>query len=71
MFFQSNTDALALGAYDINRIQFGYPVSNTPPYATNRAISIVTTDPFYETFPTGVLRLNQRRQKSCQPHVSS
>lgn len=59
MFFQSNTDALALGTYDINRIQFGYPVSNTPPFATNRAISIVTTDPFYGTFPPGVLGLNR------------
>jgi len=59
MFFQSNTDALALGAYDIDRIQFGYPVSNTPPFATNRAVSIVTTDPFYGTFPPGVLGLNR------------
>jgi len=59
MFFQSNTDALALGAYDIDRIQFGYPVSNTPPFATNRAVSIVTTDPFYGTLPPGVLGLNR------------
>ena len=59
MFFQTNTDALALGAYDINRIQFGYPVTNTPPFATNRAISIVTTHPFYGTFPPGVLGLNR------------
>ena len=59
MFFQSSTDALALGAYDIDRIQFGYPVSNTPPFAINRAISIVTTSPSFGTFPPGVLGLNR------------
>lgn len=30
-------------AYDVDRIQFGYPVANTPPYATDRVLQCITT----------------------------
>jgi len=46
-------------AYDVDRIQFGYPVTNTPPSALDRIIPVVTTDPFYGALPSGVLGVNR------------
>lgn len=42
MYYLSNTTGAVLNAYDVDRIQFGYPVSNTPPYAVDRVFSAVT-----------------------------
>jgi len=32
--------------YDVDRIQFGYPVGNTPPYASDRLLPCITTSNF-------------------------
>lgn len=63
MYYLSNTDGASIGEYDIDRIQYGYP-ANTPPYATDRAISVVTTDPSFGTLPAGVLGLNRLRLRA-------
>ena len=44
--------------YDVDRIQFGYPVSNTPPYTMDRIIPAITTDISYGALPSGVLGVN-------------
>jgi hypothetical protein len=59
MYFTSNTGGAVIGAYDLDRIQFGYPSANTPPFAVDRAISLVTTGASFGTLPTGVLGLNR------------
>ncbi len=45
--------------YDVDRIQFGYPAGNTPPYTTDRIIPAVSTSSSYGTLPTGVLGVNR------------
>ena len=59
MYFLTTADGAAINEYDTDRIQFGYPVSNTPPFVADRAISVVTTDPFFGTLPSGVPGLNR------------
>ncbi len=39
----SGTAGATIQAYDVDRIQFGYPPANTPPYTTDRLIPAVTT----------------------------
>lgn len=60
MYFQtpSGTTGATIQDYDVDRIQFGYPETETPPYSTDRIMRVVTTDPFFGTFPTGVLGVN-------------
>jgi hypothetical protein len=64
MYFQAIADGAVINAYDADRIQFGYPVSNTPPFATDMAISVVTTSPGFGTLPPGVLGLNRFRLRA-------
>jgi hypothetical protein len=47
--------------YDVDRIQFGYPITNTPPYATDRVLQAITTSNF-ALLPTvlGVNRIQLR-----------
>jgi hypothetical protein len=44
MYYSASNDGrgAAITVYDEDRIAFGYPVSNTPPYATNRVIRAVS-----------------------------
>lgn len=58
----SGSTGATIQTYDVDRIQFGYPVDNTPPYATDRIIPAITTHPFYGTLPTalGVNRIQLR-----------
>lgn len=45
MYYQTGpgTAGATIQAYDVDRIQFGYPVTNTPPYAINRLIPAITS----------------------------
>ncbi len=45
--------------YDVDRIQFGYPQGNTPPYTIDRVIPAISTDPSYGSLPVGVLGVNR------------
>ncbi len=47
MYFSVNDDGrgAAIRPYDTNRIQFGYPPANTPPFAMERIIRVVTGSP--------------------------
>ena len=38
----SGSAGATIQAYDVDRIQFGYPVANTPPYAIDRLMSTIT-----------------------------
>lgn len=60
MYFQtsSQTDGATIQAYDLDRIQFGYPETETPPYSTDRIIRAVTTDPSFGSLPSGVPGVN-------------
>ncbi len=42
----SGSTGATIQAYDIDRIQFGYPATNTPPYATDRLLPCITTSNF-------------------------
>ncbi len=63
MYYSASRDGrgAAITVYDEDRIAFGYPVSNTPPYATNRLIRAVS-DSGSGTLPValGVNRLELR-----------
>lgn len=45
MYYTATTGSTGatIQAYDVDRIQFGYPVDNTPPYATDRLLPCITT----------------------------
>lgn len=51
-----------LNAYDVDRIQFGYPVTNTPPFVVDRILRAVTRRNTSGTLPTtlGTNRLQLR-----------
>jgi hypothetical protein len=53
MYFtaSSGSAGATIQAYDVDRIQFGYPVTDTPPYTTNRLIPAVTTHPSLGALP--------------------
>lgn len=61
MYFStaSGSAGATIQAYDADRIQFGYPQTNTPPYTLDRIIPAITTHPGYGSLPTGVLGLNR------------
>jgi hypothetical protein len=42
----SGSAGATIQTYDVDRIQFGYPVENTPPYATDRLLPCITTSNF-------------------------
>lgn len=48
MYYAATTGSTGatIQAYDVDRIQFGYPVGNTPPYATDRLLPCITTSNF-------------------------
>ncbi len=41
---QSNSTGATIQIYDKDRIQFGYPMTDTPPYGTDRIIQAITAD---------------------------
>ena len=55
----SGSSGATIQTYDVDRIQFGYPPTSTPPYATDRILPAVTTHPFYGSLPVGVLGVNR------------
>jgi hypothetical protein len=55
----SGTSGATIQTYDVGRIQFGYPVSNTPPYTPDRILIAITTHSAYGSLPTGVLGVNR------------
>jgi len=61
MYFQTTSASGSLNEYDIDRIQFGYPAGNTPPYLVDWTVSVVTTSPTFGTLPSGVPGLNRFR----------
>lgn len=42
----SGSTGATIQTYDVDRIQFGYPVTNTPPYTTDRTLQSITTSNF-------------------------
>lgn len=58
----SGSSGATIQVYDVDRIQFGYPAANTPPYTIDRIIPSVSTHPFYGSLPavSGVNRINLR-----------
>jgi hypothetical protein len=55
----SGSAGATIQAYDVDRILFGYPATNTPPSTIDRIIPAVTTHPSYGTLPVvpGVNRI--------------
>lgn len=64
MYFQANTGGVMINTYDEDRIRFGYPTENTPPFAVDRVLSVVTTDPAFGSFPSGVAGVNRFRLRA-------
>lgn len=60
MYFQtpSGTSGATIQAYDVDRIQFGYPETGTPPFSTDRIIRAITTPPSSGSLPTAALGVN-------------
>ncbi len=42
----SGSTGATIQTYDVDRIQFGYPVTNTPPYTTDRTLQSITAGNF-------------------------
>ncbi len=66
MYFQSpvGTVGVSIQAYDVDRIQFGYPISNMPPFVPDRIIRVVSTDPFFGALPIGANAPNTTKLRS-------
>ena len=64
MYYMATNSGAVINAYDSDRIQFGYPATQTPPTAINRVISAITTHSFYGSLPTNVLGVNRIRLRS-------
>lgn len=64
MYFQAITGGSMINAYDEDRIRYGYPTENTPPFAVDRVLSIVTTGPSFGALPTGVAGVNRFRLRA-------
>jgi len=64
MYYKASNDGRGAGLtiYDEDRIAFGYPATNTPPYTPDRIIRAVCRNSTSATFPTevGVNRLQLR-----------
>lgn len=59
MYYLVGPDGATLNEYDIDRIRFGHPVVNTPPWATDRIMPVVTTSPGFGILPSGTLGVNR------------
>lgn len=55
----SGSTGATIQIYDVDRIQFGYPPANSPPYATDRVLAAVTTHSSYGSLPVGALGVNR------------
>jgi hypothetical protein len=58
----SGTAGATIQTYDVDRIQFGYPVTNTPPYSPDRILTVITPDSSAGNLPEvlGVNRIQIR-----------